>query len=785
MTTLRISLTLLIIAALCLPAVAQRPRVGKPSFVAPPPGKFTLDNEGGKFLLDGKPFQIISGEMHYARIPPEYWRDRLMKARSMGLNTVTTYVFWNLHEPKRGEFNFSGIADVAQFVKIAQEVGLYVILRPGPYACAEWEFGGYPSWLLKDNDLKVRSTDERFLKACESYLIRLGKELAPLQNTHGGPIIMVQVENEYGSYGSDKVYMGNIRDMIKHAGFDVPLFTADGPTQMPNGYLSDVLPGVNGATGQDIFDTIKKYRPNGPFFVPEYYPGWLDHWGEAHADVNADTCVRDLDWMLSHGVSVNLYMFHGGTNFGFMNGANYGGRFQPQPTSYDYDAPLDEAGRPTPKYFKLRDLFARYQRSGTTLPDVSPVTPVITIPRFELNESTNLFNDLPKSINSKQPLSMEDIGQSYGYILYRTRINAPVSGKLIIKELRDYGILFLNGKKIASLDRRNKQSKLMIEVSQTPAVLDILVENGGRINYGRQILENRKGITGSVTLDGKELTDWEIFSLPMENIGSMKFVKESADSGPILYRGKFTLNKIGDAFLDMRGWKKGCVWVNNHNLGRFWYIGPQQTLYLPGPFLQKGVNEIIVLELEESKQHSVEGIREPILNQLMPDELAPPLPKRDTGKVQLNASDIVKKGSFVPGDKEQDFNFAPLKGRYICLQSLSSQKSDPFASIAEFYLMDDHKNILPRDKWKVQSVDCEELFAEDGRAENAFDDDSETIWHTLWGSSKPDHPHYLVIDLGDVYSLTGFRYLPRMGEAPGKIKEFRFYVWNNAFDIIK
>ncbi len=378
------------------------------------------------FLLDGKPFQIKAGEMHPGRIPHEYWADRLKMVHAMGLNTVSIYVFWNQHEPREGEFDFTGDTDIARFVRLAQKERLWVILRPGPYCCAEWEFGGYPWWLLKEHDLKVRTQDPRFLAAAETYMKKLGEQLAPLQITHGGPIILVQVENEYGSFGNDHVYMDKIREIDRAAGFDVPLFTADGGGRMmANGHLSGVLPGLNGGAGPDIMKEIGQYNPTGPWFVPELYPGWLDHWGEPHAHTSASDVARETEWDLTNHVSFSYYMVYGGTSFGFMNGANYGGHFQPQPTSYDYDAPMDEMGRPTKKFFALRDVLAKHLGPGEKLPDVPATTPVVEIPQIELTESASIFDNLGTPVKSEKPLSFEDLDQGYGYVLYRTRISGP------------------------------------------------------------------------------------------------------------------------------------------------------------------------------------------------------------------------------------------------------------------------------------------------------------------------------------------------------------------------
>jgi beta-galactosidase len=576
------------------------------------------------FLLDGKPFQIKAGEMHPGRIPRQYWADRLKMAHAMGLNTVSIYVFWNQHEPREGQFHFSGDADVARFVRLAQKEGLWVILRPGPYCCAEWEFGGFPWWLLKEHELKVRSQDPRFLAAAGAYLKKLGGQLAPLQITHGGPIILVQVENEYGSYGADHDYMGKIRDLERAAGFDVPFFTADGGgNMMANGHLPDALPGLNGGGGPDIMKEIGRYRPTGPWFVPELYPGWLDHWGEPHAHTGVNEVARETEWNLTNKVSFCYYMIYGGTTFGFMNGANYGGHFQPQPTSYDYDAPMDEMGRPTEKFYALRQVLAKHLAPGETLPDVPPTTPVIEIPKIELTGSARIFDNLGAAVESENPLSFEDLDQGYGYVLYRTKISGPVDATLTIKELRDYAVVCVDGQRVAVLDRRRHQDSTGLKIAGQTATLDILVENGGRINYGGRLTDNRKGITQSVMLDGRRLTGWQMYKLPFDHVASLKFKSTPNCAAPAAHRGVFELPQTGDAFLDMRGWGKGIVLVNGHNLGRYWHIGPQQTLYLPGVWLKKGRNEIVVFELLKDDVHSLAGIKSPILDQFEKDDNAP------------------------------------------------------------------------------------------------------------------------------------------------------------------
>lgn len=576
--------------------------------------------EGDRFMLDGKPFQIISGELHYERIPREYWRDRLKKARAMGLNTISTYVFWNVHEPRPGVYDFTGPLDVAAFVRTAQEEGLYVILRPGPYACAEWDLGGLPAWLLADPDIVLRSADEKFLGPAERWLQRLGRELAPLQITHGGPIIAVQVENEYGSFGNDHAYMWRILAAIKNAGLDEGLlYTADGGDELPAGTLPDIHAVVNFGPGEAKaeFAKLQKFRPGRPLMSGEYWDGWFDHWGEKHQTTDANQQAQELDWVLSQGYSINLYMFHGGTSFGFMNGANWDRKnYEPDVTSYDYDSPVSESGALTRKYFAFRDVIAKH-RPGAEIPDPPARLPVIEVPEVELAESTPLWANLPAPHSVARPRSMETFGQSYGYILYRTKVKGPVTGELQMGELRSYARVFVNGKLVGTLDRRKKQDQLRVEAS-ADSRLDILVEGTGRINFTAELRKERQGINGTVTLAGKELSGWQVFSLPMDDLSQLQFHEslKNAPTGPAFYRGRFDLRDTGDTFLDTRGWGKGAVWINGHALGRFWNLGPQQTLYVPAPWLRKGMNEIVVFTQAQPKDARLRGLRQPVLNEL-------------------------------------------------------------------------------------------------------------------------------------------------------------------------
>lgn len=579
------------------------------------PAHHTFSHDTQHFLLDGKPFIIRSGEMHYPRIPHQYWRDRMKKARAMGLNTICTYVFWNVHEPKPGKFNFSGDLNVAEFIKTAQEEGLFVIVRPGPYICTEWDFGGIPSWLLKDRKTVVRTNDPTFLAATERYMKRLGKELKPLMLSNGGPVILTQVENEYGSFGNDHVYMGKIHDIIKNAGFDGEMYTSDGPGQdmLKGGTLPDLLSVVNfGGGAEGAFKEFSKFRPNAPKMTGEYWCGWFDQWGHDHSTTSAVDHAKDIDWMLSNDVSFNLYMFHGGTNFGFMAGAN-GGRksYDCDMTNYDYDGPVDEAGRVTHKFEIFRDAIIRHLPAGEELPSLPSPLPMISIPTFTLNETAPLAMAQTKAREFATPPTMEDLDQSYGFVSYETTVKGPVSGDLQIDTLRDYAIVYANGRRLGVIDRRLKQNSLKVELPAGETRLRILVENLGRVNFGHEFGIERKGIDGSVRLGGVELKDWTVSGLPLENLNGVRFSNQITP-GPAFYRAQFNLSSTGDTYLDMRGWGHGFVWVNGHNLGRYWKIGAQQSLFLPGVWLKKGVNQVVVLDLEEGRNRSISSGMQPI-----------------------------------------------------------------------------------------------------------------------------------------------------------------------------
>jgi beta-galactosidase len=577
----------------------------------------TFSIEGENFMLDGKPILLRSGEMHYPRVPRVHWRDRFKKAKALGLNTITTYIFWNLHEKRPNQFDFAGNLDIVEFAKIAQEEGLFLIVRPGPYICTEWDFGGIPSWLLREKDMQVRAKDARFLAANEKYMREVGKRLVPMQINNGGNIIMVQVENEYGSFGNDKEYLNAVKESIQRAGFTVPLFTSDGPGEnlLKGGTLTDVAAVINFSANDNPakqFESFAKFRQGVPRMVGEYWVGWFDHWGEKHHTVAPEIPAKGVDYFLQNGISFNLYMFHGGWTSGFMAGANYSRTmpYQPDTSDYDYDSPLDAAGRTTPKYFAIREVIQKHF-PNEKFPDVVENTKFIEIPAFELKESAGLFEfaqQLSSRIKSKTVKPMEEIGQTQGYILYRQRLKKDLTGKLEFKEQRDYTHVLINGKVIGKLDRRLKEQSLPIDAKKGD-FLEILVENMGRINFGKDFIYDRKGITESLSINGKELENWDIY--PMSFYTSLLFTYPSKKAeNPVVFGGEFELDEIGDTFLDMRNWGKGQVFVNGHHLGRFWQIGPQQSLYLPAQYLKKGENRIMIFDMENKGNRTIQSGKE-------------------------------------------------------------------------------------------------------------------------------------------------------------------------------
>ncbi|WP_143310435.1 glycoside hydrolase family 35 protein [Chitinophaga vietnamensis] len=577
-------------------------------------GKHTFALSKTEFLLDGKPFQMISGEMHPARIPHEYWRHRIKMAKAMGCNTIAAYVFWNYHETTKGQFDFStGNHNIAEFIKIAQEEGMWVLLRPGPYVCAEWEFGGLPPYLLQTPDIKVRCLDPHYMEAVERYVQHLAAEVKPLLVTNGGPVVMMQIENEYGSYGNDKQYLYTLKDLWVKNGINIPFYTADGATayMLEAGGVPGAAIGLDSGGSEEDFAAAKKQNPDVPAFSSESYPGWLTHWGEPWQRPGIDGISKEVKFLMDTKRSFNLYVVHGGTNFGYTAGANSGGKgYEPDVTSYDYDAPINEQGNATPKYQALRQLIGSYLPKGKQLPPVPAPVPTISIPGFTLKPFTSVWDHLPAPVRSPQPKPFEAYGQDYGFMLYKTTLIGHKSGKLVIRDLHDYATVFLNGQFIGSLDRRlGEQSINLPKTDVKDPVLEILVEGMGRINFAEALID-RKGITDRVVLNGMTLMNWDVYSLPMQE----KFVQSlTLSSGHPAKKGQFfkasfQLSNTGDTYIDMSAFKKGIVWVNGHNLGRYWEIGPQRSLYCPAPWLKKGENEIIVFDLLQENAADVKGL---------------------------------------------------------------------------------------------------------------------------------------------------------------------------------
>ena len=602
--------------------------------------KHTFEIKNGDFVYDGKPVRIISGEMHYPRIPHQYWRHRMQMLKAMGLNAVATYVFWNIHEPEPGKWDFTGDKNLAEYIKIAGEEGLMVILRPGPYVCAEWEFGGYPWWLQNVEGLELRRDNEQFLKYTQLYINRLYKEVGNLQITKGGPIVMVQAENEFGSYVSQRKdipleehrrYNAKIVQQLQDAGFDVPSFTSDGSWLFEGGAVPGALPTANGESNiENLKKAVDKYNGGqGPYMVAEFYPGWLAHWLEPHPQISATSIARQTEKYLQNNVSINYYMVHGGTNFGFTSGANYDKKhdIQPDLTSYDYDAPISEAGWVTPKYDSLRNVIKKYV--NYSLPKVPAAIPVIEIPSIKLDKIAALDGLNSKVVENNKPMTFEQLNQGYGYVLYKKHFNQPISGTLKINGLRDYAIIYANDEKVGELNRYFNQDSIDVDIPFN-STLEILVENMGRINYGSEIVHNTKGIISPVVINGMEIEgDWQMYQIPMDEAPDFSKMQQSSVysntesaakrllGAPALYKGTFNLTETGDTFLDMEDWGKGIVFINGKNIGRYWHVGPQQTLYVPGVWLKKGQNEIVIFEQQHDKHHTeVRTTKVPVLTNL-------------------------------------------------------------------------------------------------------------------------------------------------------------------------
>ena len=764
-------LILLLILIFSLPVAAQNFTIGKSTF-----------------LLNGKPFTVKAAELHYTRIPAPYWEHRIEMCKALGMNTICLYVFWHIPEQTEGQFDFTGQNDIAAFCRLAQKHGMYVIVRPGPYVCAEWEMGGLPWWLLKKKDIVLRTLDPYFMERSAIFMKDVGKQLAPLQITRGGNIIMVQVENEYGAYAVDKPYVSAIRDIVKSAGFtEVPLFQCDWSSTFDRNGLDDLLWTINFGTGANIeqqFKRLKEARPETPLMCSEFWSGWFDHWGRKHETRPAKSMVQGIKDMLDRNISFSLYMAHGGTTFGHWGGAN-NPSYSAMCSSYDYDAPISEPGWTTDKYFQLRDLLKNYLPAGEQLPEIPEAFPVIEIPEVEFTQVAPLFSNLPEAKESMDIQPMEAFDQGWGTILYRTTLQEPVENGTTMKitEVHDWAQVFADGKLLARLDRRRGEFALQLPVLKKGTRIDILVEAMGRVNFDESI-HDRKGITEKVELvRGKQsakLKNWTVYSFPVDYsfVQDKRYKNGTAQTMPAYYRTTFRLDKVGDTFLDMSTWGKGMIWVNGLAIGRFWEIGPQQTLFMPGCWLKEGENEVIVLDLKGPEKASIRGLKKPILDWLRNEGAS--THRKEGEQLDLSRETPVAEGTFVPGNGWQEVCFDRQSiGRYFCLEALSAQKGKKIAAIAELDVLGADGKPISREKWRIRYADSEETRSGNCTGDKVFDLQESTYWMTV---AKDAYPHQLVIDLGGDYTVTGFRYLPRAEKGyPGMIKDYRVYVKGEDF----
>ena len=756
--------------------------------------KGTFEAGKGTFLLNGKPFIVKAAEVHYPRIPRPYWEHRIQMCKALGMNTLCLYVFWNIHEQREDDFNFTDNNDVAAFCRLAQKNGMYVIVRPGPYVCAEWEMGGLPWWLLKKKDIKLREQDPYFMERVKIFEEKVGEQLKPLTIQNGGPIIMIQVENEYGSYGTDKPYVSAIRDCLRGIyGKELALFQCDWSSNFEQNGLDDLVWTMNFGTGANINDQFRRLgelRPDAPKMCSEFWSGWFDKWGARHETRPAKDMVDGMDEMLSKGISFSLYMTHGGTSFGHWAGANSPG-FAPDVTSYDYDAPINEYGLATPKFWELRKMMEKYN-DGKKMPAVPKAPmPIITVPKFELTEFAPIASGIDKQEKGTLK-TFEEMDMGWGTMLYAASLpEIPVESQLTI-DAHDFALVFIGSKYIGKIDRVKNEKSLTLPPVKQGEALNFLVEGMGRINFGRAI-KDFKGIVGDVTITADISTDqvtkqpdteitlkpkqWWLATIPDDYATAVKAlstpkVTNHMWEGRGYYRGYFDLKKVGDTFLNFETWGKGQVYVNGHPMGRIWSIGPQQTLYVPGCWLKKGKNEVIVLDVVGPREAVVWGQAEPELNKL---QLEKTNKHNNIGdKPDLNSDTPVAQGQFKSGNGWQTVKFnGSKKGHLLCLEASSTHAGDDVVAVAEIYALGADGKRLSREPWTTKYADSED---ENGNhtGDKVFDLQESTYWKTVKGAG---FPHLLVIDLGSEQTITGFEYLPRAEQGtPGSIKNYKIYV---------
>lgn len=743
----------------------------------------------GTFLLNGQPFVVKAAELHYPRIPMEYWDQRIKMCKALGMNTVCLYTFWNVHEENESEFNFTGKNDIAHFIRLCQKNDMFVILRPGPYVCAEWEMGGLPWWLLKKKDISLRDNDPYFMDRVKIFEEELSQQLTGLLLEDGGPIIMIQVENEYGAYGENKNYVSKVRDLLRKLyGENILMFQCDWSSNFELNGLDDLMWTMNFGTGADIdsqFSRLKELRPTTPLMCSEFWSGWFDKWGSAHETRPAEEMIKGIDEMLSKGISFSLYMTHGGTNWGHWAGANSPG-YAPDVTSYDYDAPINEYGYPTEKYWLLRETMQRHSKDS--LPELPELIKPIEVDTFYFSEVAPLWDNMPQPIECQYIKTMEEFGQGYGSMLYRTTLPKGIKEGAILHiiEPHDYAQVFVDGKYIGKLDRRLGETEIELPSTHKDEQLDILVEGMGRINFGVAI-KDFKGITENVyfteTVDDVNLTvgfdNWEVYLLPdsKQFYENMTF-KPLQDFGRGddnryprgLYRGYFHVDYPSDTFLNFDTWGKGLVFVNGYPLGRIWDIGPQQTLYTPGCWLKEGQNEILVFDILGPTLAMSSGCKEPELNKLQGSAVN----KKGNFVLDLGNLEPVFGGAFPQKDGWQRQMFDhPVEGRYIIIDIKSPFDSNEKAAIAEIYALGTDGQRLSRENWKVVYSDSEDMESGNHSADKIFDLQESTFWQ----ASSAEYPQKIVIDMSSKVEITGFEYLPRVESgAPGAIKEYQIYL---------
>lgn len=784
-------------------------------------GDFAAGNK--TFLLNGKPFVVKAAEVHYPRIPRPYWEHRIKMCKALGMNTLCLYVFWNIHEQREGQFNFTGQNDVAAFCRLAQKNGMYVIVRPGPYVCAEWEMGGLPWWLLKKKDIRLREQDPYFMQRVEIFEQKVAEQLAPLTIQRGGPIIMVQVENEYGSYGEDKAYVSQIRDVLrKYWSCPTPalpetegsvlrgasssptgegqggaplMFQCDWASNFTKNGLDDLVWTMNFGTGANIdnqFKRLGELRPDAPKMCSEFWSGWFDKWGARHETRPAKDMVAGIDEMLSKGISFSLYMTHGGTSFGHWAGANSPG-FAPDVTSYDYDAPINEYGQATPKYWELRTTMEKYN-DGRKLPAVPKAPmPLVSFPKVKLTKALPLHHFATRTVNSRDVKSFEEMDMGWGSAFYTTTLPETTQPSLLtINDAHDYAQVFINREYVGTIDRVKNEKTLMLPAVKAGSTLTILVEGMGRINFGRAI-KDYKGITRNVSLNTQagsheltyDLKDWQIDLVP-DDVDTLMAMGakphndlatptdlRNGKSIPGVHFGTFNLDKVGDTFINMENFGKGQVYVNGHALGRFWNIGPQQTLYAPGCWLKKGKNEIIVLDVIGTDNPTLWGQDHPELDKL---QLKKTNKHNNIGdKPDLNSQTPVFQGSLQPGNGWQTVAFGkPVTGRYLAIEITANHDGRNLTVIAELYLQNAQGQRLSRENWTAKYADSEN---DNGNhtADKAFDLQESTYWQTVPGTALP---HLLVIDLGTRQTITALEYLPRAEQgALGSARDIKVFIY--------